>query len=109
MKKRILFTLFALLPSCVLASQVTHQAPKEVVREFEKKNNGKVQYAFEARQGLSYARNKGIGEARGEIVVFTDDDVIADKCWVSSLYKAFKDYSADCVGGKILPIWSYQD
>jgi len=45
-------------------------------------------------------------EAKGEIIVFTDDDVIVDKYWIQNIDKAFNEYhDIVCVGGKILPIW----
>lgn len=40
---------------------------------------------FEPRQGLHFARNKGIAEARGDTVVFGDDDITADKEWLERL------------------------
>ncbi|MBO7286094.1 MAG: glycosyltransferase family 2 protein, partial [Alistipes sp.] len=33
-----------------------------------------LRYCFEQNQGLSYARNRGIEEAEGEILAFVDDD-----------------------------------
>lgn len=40
-------------------------------------------------KGLEYARNLGIKEARGEIVVFLDDDVALEKDWLELIVKDF--------------------
>jgi len=77
-----------------------------VFEEVEKHYEPKIRYLFEEKRGISHARNRGIREARGEIVAFTDDDVIVDKYWIQNIEKAFKEYDdVACVGGKILPIW----
>ncbi|MGD0279555.1 MAG: glycosyltransferase [Smithella sp.] len=77
-----------------------------VVEEIGKHFESKMKYVFEDKQGIAHARNRGIKEARGEIIAFTDDDVIVDKYWIQNIDKAFKDHDdAACVGGKILPIW----
>ena len=77
-----------------------------VFEEIEKNFETKIKYVFEDKQGISHARNRGVKEARGEIIAFADDDVIVDKYWIQSIDKAFKDHGdAVCVGGKILPIW----
>ncbi len=39
--------------------------------------------------GLSAARNHGVLEARGEIVAFTDDDVVVDPRWIEGLIRGF--------------------
>ena len=35
-----------------------------------------IRYFFENRQGLSFARNRGIKEATGEVLVYVDDDAL---------------------------------
>jgi len=77
-----------------------------VFDEIEKHYESKLRYAFEDKRGISHARNRGIREARGEIIAFTDDDVIVDKHWIQHIDKAFKEHDdVACLGGKILPIW----
>jgi len=75
---------------------------EEIAKDFEPR----IRYVLEDKQGLSHARNRGVKEASGEIIAFTDDDVIVDKHWIQNIDKAFKEYDdVVCVGGKILPIW----
>ena len=65
----------------------------------------KLRYAFEGKQGLSHARNRGIEVARGRILAFTDDDVAVDRCWLGNILSEFAEGEVACIGGKILPIW----
>ncbi len=48
-----------------------------------------VRYCREETPGLDIARNRGVREAGGEIVVFTDDDAEADPFWVYRVSKTF--------------------
>lgn len=48
-------------------------------------------YIFEPNPGLSIARNRAIHEAKGDIIAFTDDDVIVDQNWVGAIVRAFHD------------------
>jgi GT2 family glycosyltransferase len=62
-----------------------------------------VHYVREDRRGLAAAHNRGLQEAQGSIVAFTDDDVIVDKDWLTEIVKAFR--AADdvaCVTGLIM-------
>jgi glycosyltransferase involved in cell wall biosynthesis len=66
----------------------------------------KVKYILEKNIGLSYARNRGLREARGEVVAFTDDDTRIESNWLEELLKVYREHpEAWVVGGKILPIW----
>jgi len=78
---------------------------KEAVASFESRFKGKLRYLFEPISGKSHALNKGIKEAGGDILVFTDDDVQLDFCWLESLFDCFKKQSCDGVGGRVLPVY----
>lgn len=64
-----------------------------------------LRYEFEAQQGLSHARNHGVGSARGEILLFTDDDVLPEANWLEITLAGLHGYGADACGGYIAPIW----
>ncbi|MGH3086349.1 MAG: glycosyltransferase family 2 protein, partial [Rubrobacteraceae bacterium] len=51
----------------------------------------RARYVREDRPGLDWARNRAIAEARGDILAYTDDDVVVDPGWASALAAAFED------------------
>jgi glycosyltransferase involved in cell wall biosynthesis len=62
-----------------------------------------VRYLREPRAGTSRARNLGLGEARGDLVAFLDDDVLVDPAWAAALVDGFtRDAKVDCVTGPIV-------
>lgn len=64
-----------------------------------------LRYEFEGAQGLSHARNHGIACARGDVILFTDDDVLPEPDWLETTLKGLETYGADACGGYIAPIW----
>lgn len=64
-----------------------------------------LRYTFEEKQGLSHARNHGISCADGEIILFTDDDVLPEPNWLTATLSGLDQYQADACGGYIAPIW----
>lgn len=62
-------------------------------------------YLFEAEQGRSAAMNAGIAQARGRIIVTTDDDVRVEPDWLDRAGAALETLDCDYVGGKVLPLW----
>ena len=65
-------------------------------------HDDRFRYLLEPRPGLSYARNRGLNEARGRFLAYTDDDVMVDPGWIKGLTQGFKrSPSVGCVTGLV--------
>ncbi len=77
----------------------------QIIQNFKQKYpDYHIQTTVETNQGLSFARNKGIELAKGEIISFIDDDAIAREDFVEKIItntQAFPNHYA--FGGKVLP------
>jgi GT2 family glycosyltransferase/ubiquinone/menaquinone biosynthesis C-methylase UbiE len=60
-------------------------------------------YCLEPRPGLSHARNTGIRCSRGDLVAFTDDDVVVTENWLTELARPFADPKVMCSTGLVIP------
>jgi glycosyltransferase involved in cell wall biosynthesis len=78
---------------------------EEVVKSFQDHSSFRILSVKEERQGLSFARNRGICESKGRLIAFTDDDVVVEPGWIGAVVKTFREYDVQCIGGKILPVW----
>jgi glycosyltransferase involved in cell wall biosynthesis len=78
---------------------------REIVASIELPPGLQIRYLVEPRIGLHHARHAGARAAQGEILVYIDDDVIAEPGWLSAVLQAYDDERVACVGGKSLPRW----
>lgn len=65
-----------------------------------------IQYVIEDQQGLSYARNRGMKEAKGDWFVFLDDDAFVESDYLNQLQQyilTIPDMAA--FGGRIYPLF----
>jgi len=70
-----------------------HPAPRHIIEE---------------KQGLDHARNRGVAEAHGEIVVFGDDDILVPPDWLAQIAVPLLADGArriGAVGGEVIPIF----
>ena len=62
----------------------------------------RVRVVDEPRPGLSRARNTGLLAASGDVVAFTDDDVVVDRHWLTAIACGFtRGRSVSCVSGVV--------
>ena len=87
----------------VVVDNNSTDATAQVVDEFAAGAPVPLRRVFEPEQGLSRARNRGIREAQGTILAFCDDDVLPAGDWVARIPAALERWSADGIGGRILP------
>ncbi len=72
---------------------------KQLVEEISKKVSYELKIINQENLGLPIARNKGLMNTNCEVILFIDDDVIADKNLVSEHYKIHLKYSDVVVRG----------
>jgi glucosyl-dolichyl phosphate glucuronosyltransferase len=64
-----------------------------------------LKYYYEAEPGLHAGRHRGLKEAKGDILVYIDDDIEATTNWLKSIQQAFLDPEVVLVGGNNLPLF----
>ncbi len=80
---------------------------RQVTEDFAKAAAFPVRYIFEKEQGRSNAMNTAIGQAGGEIIVFTDDDVFLHCDWLANLKRTFEEFDCAAVAGRVIPQWNH--
>ncbi|MBP6820585.1 MAG: glycosyltransferase [Acidobacteria bacterium] len=63
---------------------------------------GRLFVLREDQPGLSRARNRGLKKASGEIIAFTDDDVLVAENWLDEIHSEFANPNLFMLGGRVL-------
>jgi glycosyltransferase involved in cell wall biosynthesis len=92
----------------VIDNAPQHDAAAVVVRSFQ---NCSIPVLYRAclTPGLSHARNTAVEHSQSELIVFVDDDVVCESCWLRSLIAPFAgdpDQRIAAVGGEVIPVYS---
>lgn len=89
---------------CIVVDNNSKDDTRERVEAFAAAHPDlQIRYVFEPNQGLSYARNRGISEAQGEIVAFIDDDETIVEEFIEAYVELFASHNdAMSAGGKIV-------
>ncbi|MBR5971309.1 MAG: glycosyltransferase family 2 protein [Paludibacteraceae bacterium] len=67
-------------------------------------------YHVETSQGLSYARNRGIKESHGDVLVYVDDDALINKEYLQTYVDFFEsNLDIHAAGGPILPLYETEE
>jgi len=87
----------------VIIDQSTNTETCEAVRPFLV--DPRLRYIPSQEQGAGRARNQGLREARGEFVLYTDDDCIVPANWIEKMLEAFhKDPKVTVVFCNVKPM-----
>ena len=89
----------------VVDNASTDETAATVERCRELAGGVRFEYLVEERLGLSHARNRGVADARGEYLLFTDDDVLVQPGWVDALCAGFAQDDVAAVAGCVRPQW----
>lgn len=89
----------------VLVNNNSTDKTEELCNAFQEKYpNISFNYCIERQQGLSYARNRGIKESRGELLVYVDDDATVFPDYLQSYDDFFQQHLKElAAGGPIIP------
>lgn len=81
---------------------------RKVVEDFCRRYPERFRYLYEPEAGKSHALNAGIRHARGEVLAYTDDDVIVEPTWLANITKPLLLNDAIAgVSGRTLPPSSF--
>ena len=84
----------------IVVDNNSQKVTEEIVQRFVRLHPQlQIRYIRETNQGTSFARNRGIKEANGEILCFADDDTMPHPNWLNELLNAFSDKEVGCAGG----------
>jgi glycosyltransferase involved in cell wall biosynthesis len=84
-------------------------ATRQVCEAYVRRQAIPLRYLHEAQQGVSFARNTGIRQAKAPILAFCDDDVCVSSDWLASIKRAFDEHPEIAgVGGRVLPLWQQE-
>lgn len=85
----------------VVVDNSTEQIP-ELKSFFAANIHHSIRYLHEPKNGLHNARHAGARAARGDILVYIDDDVVCPPNWLSNMLVPYKQSNADMVAGKVI-------
>lgn len=92
----------------IIANNNSTDDTQMVIDGLVKKYPLRIKSIFVEKQGVHYARNRAVKVAKGELLYFTDDDMIADKNVLVEFLKIFesdKEGRIATATGKVLPLW----
>jgi glycosyltransferase involved in cell wall biosynthesis len=91
---------------CLVIDNNSTDGTEALVDDFARTARIPTRRLFEPQQGSSYARNRAVKEARGDYLLFIDDDAIAEPRWAVELIAAIDQRELDAVCGMVLPRWT---
>lgn len=72
----------------------------ECVARLKKTSSTSIKYFFQENKGPAAARNRGIQNSKGSIVVFLDADCVASENWLTEIVRGYHGATIAGIGGR---------
>ncbi|MDP6593849.1 MAG: glycosyltransferase [Candidatus Marinimicrobia bacterium] len=92
-------TLASDLFEMILVDDGSTDTSAAVVKEWIAKVDFQLRYIKKENEGPGAARNEGVEESQGELLMFIDSDCEADPDWLKTIYEKYTDEKFDACGG----------
>jgi glycosyltransferase involved in cell wall biosynthesis len=86
----------------IVVDNASSDATPAVLRRLVERVSSGLRVVSEPQLGLSVARNRGLAEARGDVVAYLDDDAVPRPGWLEALTAPYGDPTIAGVGGRII-------
>ena len=90
---------------CIVIDNNSIDRTPAVVEEAVARAPFAMRRVFESRPGSSFARNRAVDEAAGDLILFIDDDAVAEADWAAAIMGAIERRGLDAACGLVLPRW----
>ena len=89
--------------SIVVTDNDERESARTAVEAFRQRSAVDVVFCVEPRQNIALARNRAVLNAKGDFIVFIDDDEFPTPDWLRQLIRAIDTYNAAGVLGPVRP------
>ena len=90
----------------VMDNATTDETPRLVASRQARFPSRRLRYLREERVGKPWALNTGMAQAAGELLAFTDDDILPSPTWLAAMRRCLTEERADAVAGRVIPKWT---
>lgn len=81
------------------------ESGRKTVEELNNNLKSSIKYFVQPVKNISLTRNKAVSEAKGDLILFIDDDGYADSNLLKSYLECMNKYRADALFGQVIPYY----
>lgn len=86
----------------MLVVETSSDESRQICQKYQQRFPSHFRFLTEPRIGKSHALNSAIAAAHGDVLAFTDDDVLCPPDYIRSIRAVFSSHSADAAQGRVL-------
>ena len=83
----------------IVSDDGSGDSTEETVRHWQRESNFPIKFITQKNQGPGAARNHGLENSEGELILFIDSDCEAHPDWIQTIYEEYLNDSFDACGG----------